>query len=799
MKLEDYKHLIAKAPFGYAYHKILLDDTGKPIDYEFIDINPAFERITGLESSQILHRKATEILSNREEAWSRIPVYGDIALHGGEKEFELYSEWNAKWYKVQIYSPEKNYFVTIYNALHSIDKTTRVRSKIPDVIDISNIKHTEEALRESEERLQLLLNSTPDIICFKDAQGRWLVANKADLELFSLTAVDYIGKTDMELADFTHPVYKEAFLTCAQTDEKAWAARRPCQSDETIPLPDGSKKIYDVMKVPLFYPNGERRGLAVLGHDITERKLAEEALRDSQMRYKTLFEGCPHGILVADLDHQQILYANPSICYMTGYTEAELTNSSIFLLHPMEERSRVKEEFEALSRGQKTTADAIAFLRKDGIVFYADVAATLAHISGYDCLMGFFTDVTERKKAEEELKKAKSYISNIINSMPSVIIGVDVYGKVTQWNWEAERKTGLASGEAIGNSLEKVIPRLAGEMEKVRRAIMARERQTDPKRSYQENGEIFYEDITVYPLVANGVEGAVIRIDDVTDRVRLEEMMVQSEKMLSVGGLAAGMAHEINNPLAGIIQNVCNIENRLSDLHMPANLRSAELAGITMEAIHTFMESRGILRMVRNIKESGSRVAGIVENMLSFARKSEFAISPQNISDLLEKTLELAATDYDLKKQYDFKSIQIIKEYEENLPLVPCEASKIQQVFLNILSNGAQAMHGNIVKQKYFGEKFSPPCFILRLKKESNMLCIEMEDNGPGIEESIRKRIFEPFFTTKPAGAGTGLGLSVSYFIITETHGGSMSVESEAGNGTKFIIRLPLNKTGNML
>lgn len=524
MKLEDYKHLIAKAPFGYAYHKILLDDTGKPIDYEFIDINPAFERITGLESSQILHRKATEILSNREEAWSRIPVYGDIALHGGEKEFELYSEWNAKWYKVQIYSPEKNYFVTIYNALHSIDKTTRVRSKIPDVIDISNIKHTEEALRESEERLQLLLNSTPDIICFKDAQGRWLVANKADLELFSLTA-----------------------------------------------------------------------------------------------------------------------------------------------------------------------------------------------------------------------------------------------------------------------------------MEKVRRAIMARERQTDPKRSYQENGEIFYEDITVYPLVANGVEGAVIRIDDVTDRVRLEEMMVQSEKMLSVGGLAAGMAHEINNPLAGIIQNVCNIENRLSDLHMPANLRSAELAGITMEAIHTFMESRGILRMVRNIKESGSRVAGIVENMLSFARKSEFAISPQNISDLLEKTLELAATDYDLKKQYDFKSIQIIKEYEENLPLVPCEASKIQQVFLNILSNGAQAMHGNIVKQKYFGEKFSPPCFILRLKKESNMLCIEMEDNGPGIEESIRKRIFEPFFTTKPAGAGTGLGLSVSYFIITETHGGSMSVESEAGNGTKFIIRLPLNKTGNML
>ena len=193
--------------------------------------------------------------------------------------------------------------------------------------------------------------------------------------------------------------------------------------------------------------------------------------------------------------------------------------------------------------------------------------------------------------------------------------------------------------------------------------------------------------------------------------------------------------------------------------------------------------------MLKNIMKSGIRIASIIENMLSFARKSDASFSTHDPITLIERTLELAATDYNLKKQYDFKNITIVKKYASNLPMIACESSKIQQVILNILTNGAHAMFKNL--------NVSKPKFILRLQHEtdSDMLRIEIEDNGPGMNEETSKRIFEPFFTTKPVGEGTGLGLSVSYFIITENHKGTMSVSSESGKGTNFILRIPLNRT----
>lgn len=179
--------------------------------------------------------------------------------------------------------------------------------------------------------------------------------------------------------------------------------------------------------------------------------------------------------------------------------------------------------------------------------------------------------------------------------------------------------------------------------------------------------------------------------------------------------------------------------------------------------------------------------------MLSFARKSDARVSSHDVAKLIDKTLELAETDYDLERQYDFKMINIKKEYQADIPTLSCEGGKIQQVLLNTLRNGAQAMQGAM------GNKTEKPCLILRTSHEtsSDMIRIEIEDNGPGMDSDTSKRIFEPFFTTKPEGIGTGLGLSVSYFIITENHGGTMHVESEPGKGACFVIRLPVNSENN--
>ncbi|MCP4695216.1 MAG: histidine kinase, partial [Desulfobacterales bacterium] len=187
---------------------------------------------------------------------------------------------------------------------------------------------------------------------------------------------------------------------------------------------------------------------------------------------------------------------------------------------------------------------------------------------------------------------------------------------------------------------------------------------------------------------------------------------------------------------------------------------------------------------------SGKRAAKIVDNMLSFSRKSESAFAPHNLGLLLDQTLELAENDYDLKKKFDFRQIEIIREYALDMPETPCEASKIQQVFLNILKNGAQAMAEDVLDAEYRGS----PRFILRVFMDGDMSRVEIEDNGPGMDDATRKRVFEPFYTTKGIGVGTGLGLSVSYFIITENHNGSMAVESAPGKGARFIIRLPRRK-----
>ncbi len=411
--------------------------------------------------------------------------------------------------------------------------------------------------------------------------------------------------------------------------------------------------------------------------------------------------------------------------------------------------------------------------------------------NNHPLIFGTIQDITKRKQAEIELRHLRNYLGNIIDSMPSVLIGIDAEFKVTQWNKTAEKQTGINANNANGKILTDLLPSLISEMSKIKESIKSRETKQNQKKPSNKDGEIYYEDITIYPLITNGVEGAVIRIDDVTEKIRMEEMMIQSEKMLSVGGLAAGMAHEINNPLAGIMQNVQVIKNRLSTSSLK-NKAVAKKNNTNFDSILNFMKDRKIFTMLDMVHESGDRASKIVKNMLSFSRKSEHTSELNNITKIIDNTLDLASNDYDLKKKYDFRKIKIIKDYQEEIPPIRCEFSKLQQVFLNIFKNGAEAMaEENKKKDK---KELKSPQFHIRVNKFDEILQIEIEDNGPGISKKNQNRIFEPFFTTKKVGTGTGLGLSVSYFIIIEDHDGEMRVESEEGIGTKFIIRLPIER-----
>lgn len=411
------------------------------------------------------------------------------------------------------------------------------------------------------------------------------------------------------------------------------------------------------------------------------------------------------------------------------------------------------------------------------------VAPLMSQSKAYEGCVVVYLDISETLRVEREANELRNLLQNMIDSMPSVLAGVDMQGNITHWNKEATKLTGLSSKDALGQPIITVLPMLDSRYGAIQSAIEKNEIVQNKRVQWEAHGKTMILELTAYPFTVDHNKGVVIRLDDVTERIRLTEAVIQSEKMMSVGGLAAGMAHEINNPLAGMMQCAQVIQNRLLN-ELPANVRAATAAGTTMSQIKAYALSRELPDLLEDINETGGRAARIVDNMLRYTRKDEGQYRMVDINSLLDKTLEISRSDYDLRKRYDFQAIEIERDYGENLPLIQCQETEIQQVLLNLVKNATEAMW-------IHREEISNPKLTLRTLQIGDDVQIEVEDNGRGIEKAVCRRLFEPFFTTKPAGVGTGLGLSVSSYIVTNNHGGSLKVFSEVGKGARFVIKLP--------
>ncbi|WP_198411281.1 two-component system sensor histidine kinase NtrB [Marinimicrobium alkaliphilum] len=384
----------------------------------------------------------------------------------------------------------------------------------------------------------------------------------------------------------------------------------------------------------------------------------------------------------------------------------------------------------------------------------------------------------------QALEAAENFTAHLIDALPSLLIVVSDEGHISHWNRAAEHETGLTLDAVRGRALSDICTWLPIEAGKLRSVIKAGIPYLSENLLYKDGDTSRYCDLGIYPFRDIDGKSAVIRIDDVTPRVRMENMMIQNEKMLSLGELAAGMAHEINNPLSAILHGVQNIHRRTAP-GFDANQREAERLNLNLMDVHTYLERRNIFRMLDDMRDAGERSARIVTNMLEFSRSSGRKQTQVRLQQVIEHSLDLSQKLATLSAPDERGQPAFKIDVDAGLAPVRGSAVELQQVVLNLLSNALQAFEQST-------ETVAQPEIRVALKREGNRALLSVADNGPGMEDEVRRHIFEPFYTTKDVGKGTGLGLSVSYFIITEHHGGTIEVESAPGMGSCFNIRLPL-------
>jgi two-component system NtrC family sensor kinase len=517
-------------------------------------------------------------------------------------------------------------------------------------------------------------------------------------------------------------------------------------------------------------PHQVRKGYAYL-KDITERKKFERDLKNSEERLRRLFERVRHGLFISSKEGR-FMECNQALLDMLGYTDKK-EFLRIDIVREVYAKPKDREIFmERMKRNGFVKDMEVEFKKRDGenitiLLTGYPIISDAGEIVGYE---GINLDITDRKRIEDELREANEFFTNLIESSVDGIIATDMKGNIFIFNKGAETLTGYKAEEVIGKiHITQIYP------PGIAKEIMYRLRSPEyggvgKLLPYQfsvvnKHGEMIPIQISA-SLIYNRAEEEVASVGIFTDlrprlvmEKKLQEthlQLVSSEKMASLGKLAAGIAHEINNPLGGILI----------------------YSSLMMEDLPEDDPKRNDL--ARIVQEAG-RCKDIVKSLLEFARQTEPKKEPTDINRAINDGL------FFLVNQALFHNIRIVKVFDPFLPSVQGNASQLKQVFMNIIVNAAEAMYGN-----------GTLTIRTSVAPDSKAVWIEFMDTGEGIPEENLSRIFDPFFTTKDVGKGTGLGLATSFGIIEE-HGGKISVRSKVGEGAIFVIELPVhpeNSTG---
>lgn len=649
------------------------------------------------------------------------------------------------------------------------------------VEDITDRKRAEGALREKSALLEAQLNVSLDGILVLDEAGRRLLTNSRFMEMFHMPQRILDDPDGGSLLTGLAKLAKnpEGFL--ARVGE-LHATPEAVVRDE-IEMADG--RLVDRFSGPVSGDDGSRYGRIWTFRDITERVRLERRLADQLGFQQALLDTLPYAVFYKGPD-TRFVGCNRAYEQAFGVQREHFIGKRVLDLEylPLEDRLAFQAEDEA-------TIASIGLVRREKPIPFQDgtLHQTLYSVSGFrqtdgspGGLIGVIVDITDRKMAEERF-------SLIFEMAPECIFFVRTADLVLlDTNAAFEVISGYRREEAVGRDMPSLglwddlaertefYLHLDADGEVKNFEFMLRRKDGSLRRALNSSRTVTIAGQACYISI----------IHDITDERRMQELLIQSEKMMSVGSLAAGIAHEINNPLGIVHQAVQNHMQRTNP-ELKRNIEAAQAIGLDMDLLQQYLKARKLDLFLQDIQAAAMRASGIIRNMLNFSRRSESKRGVCDLHNIVEQAVFLASSDYDLKKSYDFKRIEIVLDLAKDVPACMCTETELEQVLLNLLRNSAQAM----------ATAGSPdPRITIRLRSVEGAVRIEVADNGPGMSAEVQHKVFEPFFTTKPPGVGTGLGLSVSYFIVTRGHGGRMWVESAPGEGACFVLELPAKQDG---
>jgi two-component system NtrC family sensor kinase len=506
----------------------------------------------------------------------------------------------------------------------------------------------------------------------------------------------------------------------------------------------------------------EDRRVYVYMRDITARKQMEREVRTSQEKYKYLFEHIRHGIYISSKEGF-FLDCNQAVLDMLGYQDKkEFLSLDITreIYKDPEERKRFQETIEKLGFVKDYE---VTFKRKGGEEIAVLLTAQAARnergeTTGYE---GMMMDITERKKMERDLREMNEFFNMLIEASPDGIIVTDARGDVIMYNKAAERLLGYTSEEVIGKTnVKDLYPR--GLARKIREMIMddrtGRKGVLPPTELYVKNkaGEVI--DISLSASILQNEKGeelaAIGIFKDLREMISVkrklketQDQLLQAEKLAAMGRLTSQIAHELNNPLYGIMNTL-----ELLKAEIPETSKRRRLLDMSLSEI--------------------VRLSVMLKNMLTFSRPEEEARKDVDMNSFIEGIMML------MEKQLKEADIRLVTEFDGKIPTVKISPNQMRQVILNIVKNAIEAMpRGGTLT--------------LSTRCDDGILKIAVQDTGLGMTDEVRQKIFDAFFTTKEQVRGVGLGLSVCYGIVQD-HGGEIEVQSTPGKGSAFCITLPV-------